>query len=107
MTVDFEVKFILLEYYPTEIYCFTEGGTPYGVLIGKPLKSHLPERVTFLARCEDGDFKKGDILTAQAIEQSKSLPPLKTFTANINGNTRVNQLLGAQHPALWCKIVEK
>jgi hypothetical protein len=98
-----EFKMELTEFHPNISYCYTEG-VPYALLIGKPLNSQLPKKISVLSYCEDRVYDVGKLLTITPtkkpkIAQSMSLIYLAKDTI-INGEKK-HWLLGSENKTIW------
>jgi hypothetical protein len=91
-------------------YCYTEA-IPYAVLIGETQNVNLgkvPSTITVLASCDNKIYSIGQRLRVAPDEDptaNTTLRPLYiTRDTTLNGQ-RVRHLVGAEHPAMWGKVL--
>jgi hypothetical protein len=91
-------------------YCYTEA-IPYAILIGETEGVHsikLPNIITVLARCDNNMYSVGQRLRVAPAEDptaNTTLRPLYITRDTVLNGQNVRQLVGAEHPVIWGKVL--
>ncbi|MDC7999189.1 hypothetical protein [Gilvibacter sediminis] len=107
VSVDQEFKIKLLNFYPSNTLCHTEGGIPYSLIIGETIDSDLPPKLSVLIKCSSESYQKGKEYSILPIVD----PIAKTNRSyifllkdSIIGGENKLWLLGSEFPAIWGQV---
>lgn len=81
------------------------GYTSYDVIIGMPLHTNLPERVTALVARDTPTYVVGDTISIYPLNLSSSTRLCYLVNDTVIDKRPVTQFIGAKHPAIWGKVV--
>ncbi len=98
----------IISFVKNDAYCFTEG-IPYGLIIGTPVNTGLPDTISILARCDNNAYKIGEKIRVLPIEnpETGSLHKI-TFTKDtIIAGRKFSWQIGSEHKAVWGQVLKR
>lgn len=102
------IQISVIDFVSNKTYCYTEGGIPYAVVIGRTEeKDALPHTISVLAICDNNAYKIGQMLKVVPVNYPSptTLKPIYITKDTVINNQLKRWVIGSQYPAVWGKIV--
>jgi hypothetical protein len=108
--IDVDKAFLLTvdKFIKNDAYCFTEG-IPYALVIGRPISSDLPAKMSILLKCDNNQYQAGQQLNIQPIgdpTKETTLKPIYIVGDTLINGQKTRFIVGTENPGVWGQVIK-